>query len=136
MIKRFLTAGMLAIMLAAGATPHASAATSYTLTIVSIECITKQDSGANGKDEPKIKVDLVKVYKGDGFANGTSKSVNEARTMGTSAVIDLWEVDTSFWDSDDFMGQVTVFSTKAGLGNQIAVFAGSGGLYEITYKIT
>lgn len=136
-MRRVLIVGGLAGYLLTGVNPHAAVATatSAQLTIVQIECIVKQDSIANGSDEPRAKIDGKNVYTGSGFQNGTTKQVNETRTIGYSGEIQLWELDSSSWDPDDLLGAFVVYAADAGLGNQVRYVYGSGATYRITYKI-
>ena len=134
--KRMLIAGMFALTLAAGITSPASATTSYTMTIVKLECIIKQDSVFNGKDEPRVEVNAMPVYTGSGFSNGTIKYVpNNGTTVYSSATISIWELDASP-DPDDYIGYFTITSANVvGMGELTHILGGSSGKYKVTYRV-
>ena len=134
LMKRIFMASFLAIMVAAASTPTASAST-YTLTIVRLECIIKQDSLINGSDEPRIIVDGITMYMGSGFSNGTTKGVGVALTVGSSPTVDVWETDPSP-DPDDFIGSFTVTSSTAvGKGVLSKIVGNSNGKYKVFYEV-
>lgn len=135
LMKRIVMASFLAIMVAASSTPSASASSSYTLTIVRLECIIKQDSLINGSDEPRIIVDGITLYMGSGFSNGTTKGVGIALTVGSSPTVDVWETDPSP-DPDDFIGSFTVTSSTAvGKGVLSKIVGNSNGKYKVFYEV-
>lgn len=135
LMKRIVMASFLAIMVAASSTPSASASSTYTLTIVSLECIIKQDSLINGSDEPRIIVDGITLYMSSGFSNGTTKGVGIALTVGSSPTVDVWETDPSP-DPDDFIGSFTITSsTDVGKGVLSKVVGNNKGKYKVFYEV-
>src|SRR5689334_13213419 len=95
---RALIVGMLTLVVATGIVPSASA-TSYRITLVQIECLDKQDSVANGKDEPYIEINGNRVWSGSGFTDGTSANSLGTFLIANNSNVRLWEEDN--WPDAD-----------------------------------
>ncbi len=134
LFKRIMIASLMALSIAASSTPTASA-TTYTFTIVRLECIIKQDSIFNGSDEPRIIVDGITIFLGNNFSNGTVQGIGTSLTVGSQPSIDVWETDPSP-DPDDFIGSFTVTSSTAvGQGVKSKIVGNSNGKYKVFYEV-
>jgi hypothetical protein len=136
MWKKLGIAAMASVALAAGGAPRAEATTSYTVTVVKIECLIKQDSWVNGKDEPEVTVNAMPIWDGSGFEAGTVKYLPYNETIiYTDAGISMWELDNNP-DPDDYLGYFNFTSADVvGQGNQTHNIGGPDGKYKVTYHV-
>ena len=135
-IKRILIAGLVAIGLATTSAPPASATTAYTVTILKVECIDRQEPWPDTNDEPRVEVNAMPVYVGSGYDDGTLKNIkNVDVTVYTDFGISVWEED--IWpDYDDYIGDKTIISADVvGLGTKTATIGTTDGKYKIYYKV-
>lgn len=129
-------ASIVALTLLVGTAPRASASTRYTITLLKLECIEKQDSWANGDDEPTLEVNAMPVYEGSGFEDGTLRDFSDRSTyVYDDFGLSIWERDE--WpDRDDYVGDVDIESADVvGEGTKSVVIGNNNGKYRVYYRV-
>jgi hypothetical protein len=103
------------------------------LHLVKLVCIQTEDS--TGADEAYIRVAGTKVWSGDINDNQTKYLDWLApRAFTTQALIQLYDADTGMFDSDDFLGEHTVYAWEAGQEHTIQLTE-DGAEYHLTYRV-
>src|SRR3712207_6675556 len=125
---------LLALMLLA-LPGRADASTYAKVRLISLECITTEDS--TGADEPFLRINGVKVWAGSlNDGQSTSLSGVPSYTFSSSVRIDLYDADAGTWyDGHDLLGRNYVYASQVGQGQQEAYYTEDGAFYILNYEI-
>jgi hypothetical protein len=134
-----LLIALLAPMLLGGTTVRAVATTSYTLTILKIECVNRQDPYPDMKDEIRLQFDAMPIYSDDKYTDGEVRNIKNVPVPFDSGIKDfdfwLYEED-NLADYDDLIGKTNiVVANVIYQGNQTVTIGTTNGKYKITYMI-
>jgi hypothetical protein len=122
---------MAASMLLSGASA-ASAAPSYRLELVSLECLDTETTW--GPDHAYLRVNGETVWARHMNENHTERFTTDThRNFDAWASIQLWDDDSP--DADDLLGTVTATPADAGKGERTGYFREDGADYKLIYRV-
>jgi hypothetical protein len=136
LFRRLLVASLIALSVIAGSAPPASASITYTVTVMKVECIDRQDPWPSTNDEPRVTVNAMPIYSGSGYNDGTLRDIADVDvTVYDEFTFSIWEEDP--WpDPDDYIGYKEIISADVvGEGTKTATVGTTNGKYKIHYRL-
>lgn len=119
---------------AMSAPASADASTQFKVYIESLMCNETEDW--SGPDEPYLLGNDNRIWGNGSLNNGQSTSVGVSFTSVGTASIKLYDSDAGSWfDRDDFLGEIVVDSSQLNQGRQTGRFTRDGANYTITYYV-
>lgn len=106
----------------------------FTVVVESLLCHVTEDN--TGPDEPYLLGNGVRFWGNGSLNNEQSVNVDRSFPGQGTASIRLYDADLGAWpDYDDFLGSVSVSSSKINQGTQVGTFTEDGASYEIFFHV-
>jgi hypothetical protein len=109
----------------------------YDLQLIKLHCAETEDF--TGDDTTYLHANGIKVWGPHDMNNGDNDPLTGVPVIPfiSDVKLDLYDQDGEIpGDDDDHLGQYSVKSTLAGLGEQTCSFQGDGANYTLTFKVT
>ncbi len=107
--------------------------TRYFLRLLTLSCERTEDT--TGADEAYLEVNGRRVWAAS-MNDGQHKKVDEEIEFTDSVSVALYDADGStFFDSDDYLGQTRITTAEAGNGEKQQRFSRDGARYVLAYQV-
>jgi hypothetical protein len=115
--------------------PQAEASSTVRLKLITLHCHATEDS--TGPDEAYLLVNGRRVLGPRSINDGQSVDLRGLSPIwvNTYARLDLYDQDAGWFDSDDHLGEASVYASMVGKGTQLAKFTKDGANYTLFYEV-